>query len=42
MQKAFRVDNRRNLSDGFREMRPFFDYMTDILTTDLNGMSLVE
>ncbi|MBX2816415.1 MAG: DUF2461 domain-containing protein [Saprospiraceae bacterium] len=26
----------------FRGMRPFFDYMSDILTTDLNGESLLE
>ena len=25
------------MSQGFQEMRPFFDYMTDILVTDLNG-----
>ncbi len=29
------------LSDGFKKMRPFFDFMSDILTTDLNGASLV-
>lgn len=25
----------------FQEMRPFLDYMSDILTTDLNGISLI-
>ena len=35
-------DFAKTVSDGFRDMRPFLDYMTDILTTDLNGMSLVE
>ncbi len=25
----------------FRQLRPFFDYMSEILTTDLNGMPLV-
>ena len=35
-------DFAKTVSDGFHQMRPFFDYMTDILTTDLNGMSLVE
>lgn len=29
------------VSDGFRKMRPFFDYMSEILTTDLNGVSLI-
>lgn len=31
----------KNVVDGFAKMRPFFDYMSDILTTDLNGESLV-
>lgn len=35
-------DFAKTISEGFRDMRPFFDYMTDILTTDLNGMSLVD
>ena len=26
---------------GFEKMRPFFDYMSEMLTTDLNGVSLV-
>ena len=26
---------------GFKNMRPFFDYMSDILTTDLNGTPLL-
>ena len=26
----------------FKEMRPFLDYMTEVLTTDLNGISLVD
>ncbi|WP_034058921.1 DUF2461 domain-containing protein [Lacinutrix jangbogonensis] len=31
----------KNVSDNFKAMRPFFDYMSDVLTTDLNGMSLI-
>ena len=27
---------------GFEKMRPFLDYMTEILTTDLNGESLLD
>lgn len=30
----------KHVVDGFAKMRPFFDYMSDILTTDLNGESL--
>ncbi|WP_246206130.1 DUF2461 domain-containing protein [Fulvivirga aurantia] len=29
-------------SEGFSKMRPFLDYMTEIVTTDLNGESLIE
>lgn len=28
------------INDGFKNMRPFLDYMSDILTTDLNGTPL--
>ncbi|MEP0986654.1 DUF2461 domain-containing protein [Ekhidna sp.] len=31
----------KTVSDSFRSMRPFLDCMTDMLTTDLNGISLV-
>lgn len=29
------------ISEGFKSYRPFFDAMSEILTTDLNGISLV-
>jgi len=32
----------KKISEGYKKMRPFFDYMSEILTTDLNGMSLLE
>ncbi|MEZ4888196.1 MAG: DUF2461 domain-containing protein [Chitinophagales bacterium] len=28
------------LSDGFKAMRPFFDYMSEVLTTDENGVPI--
>ena len=31
----------KEVVDGFAKMRPFFNYMSDILTTDLNGESIV-
>ncbi len=31
----------QNVSEGYSNMRPFFDYMSEILTTDLNGVSLI-
>ncbi|RZJ54522.1 MAG: DUF2461 domain-containing protein [Flavobacterium sp.] len=27
--------------DGFKNMRPFFDYMSEVLTTDINGASVL-
>ncbi len=30
------------LSEGFSKLRPFFDLMSDYLTTDLNGVSTIE
>lgn len=29
------------LNDGFKNMRPFFDYMSEVLTTNANGVSIV-
>ncbi len=34
-------DFPRKMTIVFRQMRPFFDYMSEILTTDLNGESLL-
>lgn len=31
----------KQLNDSFRAMRPFFDYMSEVLTTDVNGISVV-
>jgi len=31
----------KQVNETFRAMRPFLDYMTDVLTTDVNGISLV-
>ena len=30
----------KDLSDTFKAMRPFFDYMSDVLTTDENGVRI--
>ncbi|MEP3836943.1 MAG: DUF2461 domain-containing protein [Algibacter sp.] len=32
----------KEIDDAFKAIRPFFDYMSDVLTTDLNGVSLIE
>lgn len=34
-------DFQNQISKHFEAIRPFFDYMTNILTTDLNGVSLL-
>jgi len=28
--------------ESFKAMRPYFDYMSEILTTDLNGVSTID
>jgi uncharacterized protein (TIGR02453 family) len=34
-------DFLKQVNDTFKKMRPFLDYMTEVLTTDENGISLV-
>lgn len=34
-------DFHKTISNSFQQMRPFFDCMSEMLTTDLNGISLV-
>ncbi|MGB0524733.1 MAG: DUF2461 domain-containing protein [Flammeovirgaceae bacterium] len=41
-EEALSDDFVQKLSYTFQQMRPFLDYMSDILTTDLNGISLIE
>ena len=33
---------KKEVIETFKAMRPFFDYMSDILTTDLNGESILK
>lgn len=35
-------DFAKNASDHFKKMRPFLNFMSDVLTTDANGISLVD
>ena len=30
-----------NVNEAFKKIRPYFDYMSDVLTTNLNGESLL-
>lgn len=39
-EEVMRSDFPDKVVEGFKKMRPFFDYMSEILTTDLNGVPL--
>ena len=41
LAEATKSDFPKKMSEAFQKMRPFFDCMTEILTTDLNGISLI-
>jgi uncharacterized protein (DUF2461 family) len=32
----------KTINANFKAIRPFFDYMSEVLTTDLNGVSVFE
>lgn len=36
------ADFLKDVDNSFKAVRPFFDYMSDVLTTDLNGVSLIK
>jgi len=41
-EEVFAPDFSENVLYHFQLLRPFFDYMSEVLTTDLNGESLLE
>ncbi|WP_298539707.1 DUF2461 domain-containing protein [uncultured Aquimarina sp.] len=41
-KEVFAPDFLDKLIHHFELLRPYFDYMSDVLTTDLNGVSLIE
>ena len=41
-EEVIQSDFAEQVSEGFRLIRPFFDYMSEILTSDLNGESLLD
>lgn len=41
-EEVFASDFKDNLIYHYTLLRPFFNYMSDVLTTDLNGVSLLE
>lgn len=40
-KEVLQEDFLENVNDAFKKIRPFFDYMSDVLTTNLNGESLL-
>ena len=40
--EVFASDFKDNLLHHYSLLRPFFDYMSEVLTTDLNGVSLID
>lgn len=40
-EEVFSPSFHDNLMDKYQLLRPYFDYMSDVLTTDLNGESLI-
>ncbi len=41
-KEVFAPDFKDNLIHHYQLLRPFFNYMSDVLTTDLNGESILE
>lgn len=41
-EEVLSADFCKNIDLQFKIIRPFFDYMTEVLTTDMNGVSLLE
>ena len=41
-KEVLSTDFSAQASETFQKMRPFLNYMSDVLTTDINGISLVE
>jgi hypothetical protein len=41
-EEVLSKDFRSEVKASFNALRPFFDYMSDVLTTDLNGVSLLK
>jgi uncharacterized protein (TIGR02453 family) len=41
-EEVLQEDFMHEVSLAFKALRPYFDYMSDVLTTDLNGVSLID
>ncbi|WP_340073747.1 DUF2461 domain-containing protein [Leptobacterium sp. I13] len=41
-KEVLAADFSYKVNEDFKTIRPYFDYMSDVLTTDLNGVSLID
>ena len=41
-KEVLSADFLKEINTSFKAMRPYFDYMSEILTTDLNGVSIID
>lgn len=41
-QEVFSADFKNKVNESFKAIRPYFDFMSDILTTNLNGETLLD
>ncbi|MEI6865135.1 DUF2461 domain-containing protein [Flavicella sp.] len=41
-KEVLALNFREKLKESYLALRPFFDYMSDVLTTDINGVSVLE
>jgi uncharacterized protein (TIGR02453 family) len=41
-EEVLSPDFINEVNEAFKAIRPYFDYMTDVLTTDENGLSLID
>ncbi|MBT7481426.1 MAG: DUF2461 domain-containing protein, partial [Flavobacteriales bacterium] len=41
-KEVLHKDFQKTVLKSFKSVRPFFDYMSSVLTTDLNGESIIE
>lgn len=41
-EEVFSPNFLEEINNSYKAMRPYFDYMSEILTTDLNGVSIID
>lgn len=40
-EEVLSSDFAKKVDSGYKTIRPLFDYMSEVLTTDLNGVSII-